>query len=156
MAHPSNEASSTFGVGFPSAVMAWLVMMAAGLPIGALVEFGLGHLDSTSIGEYAIAFLLAMPVPFALVIAVVYTPLVLGLRVVSSRTASPLAFGAACLVAAPFAGLVLIAIGSVVWGPPKIAGGFMTFAPTLVTIALGGLVFGLAFGRLDRRSQFSN
>ena len=155
MARAENGASSTFGVGFPSALMAWLVMMAAGLPIGALVELWLGHLDSTSMGEYAIAFLLAMPVPFALVIAVVYTPLVLGLRAVSSRPPSPLAFGAACIVAAPFAGLVLIAIGSLVWGPPRIAG-FMSFASTLATIALGGLVFGLAFGRLDRRSPFSN
>ena len=156
MAHPSNESPSAFEAGFPSAVMAWLAMMVAGLTVGSLVEYRLGHLDSMAIGEYAIAFLLAMPVPFALVIAVVYTPLVLGLRAVSSRMPSPLALGTACIVAAPFAGLVLIAAGALVWGPPKIAHGYITFVPTLLAIALGGLVFGLAFGRFDRRSRISN
>jgi hypothetical protein len=155
MAHSSTESPSTFVAAFPSAVMAWLVMMVAGLTLGALVEFRLGHLDSVSLDEYAIAFLVAMPVPFAFVIAIVYTPLVLGVRVVSSRTASPLAFGVACIVAAPLAGLVLLAIGSLVWGPPRIAG-YLTFVPTLLAIALGGLAFGLAFGQIDRRSRFSN
>jgi hypothetical protein len=136
--------------------MAWLVMMSAGLTLGAAVEFQLGHLNAVTIDEYVIAFLFAMPVPFALVIAIVYTPLVLGLRVATSGTASPLAFGVACIVAAPLAGLVLLAIGSVVWGPPKVAGGYVTFVPTLLAIALGGLAFGLAFGRIDRPGRFSN
>src|SRR6187200_765333 len=96
---PNESAPSGFAAAFPSAVMAWLVMMAAGLTLGALVEFRLGHLDSVTVDEYAIAFLLAMPLPFALVIAIVYAPLVLGVRVVSPGAASPLAFGAACTVA---------------------------------------------------------
>lgn len=156
MAHRPNESPSAFVAAFPSAVMAWLVMMAVGLTLGALVEFKLGHLDSVTVDEYVIAFLISMPVPFALVIAIVDIPLVLGVRVVSSGTASPLAFGAACVIAVPLAVLVLLAIGSLVWGPPKLAGGYMTFVPTLLAIALGGLAFGLAFGRIDRRSRFSN
>jgi hypothetical protein len=134
--------------------MAWLVMMAAGLTLSALVEFRLGHLNSGNVAEYAIAFLVAMPAPFALVIAIVYTPLVLGVRVVSSGTASPLAFGVACIVAAPLAGLVLLAIGSLMWGPPRIPG-YVEFVPTLLALASGGLAFGLAFGRIDRCSRFS-
>lgn len=105
--------------------------------------------------EYAIAFLVAMPVPFALVIAIVYTPLVLRVRVVSSGTASPLTFGLACIVAAPLAGVVLLAIGSLVWGPPKVPG-YLEFVPTLLAIASGGLAFGLAFGQIDRGSRLSN
>ena len=95
--------------------MAWLVMMAAGLALGALVEFRLGHLDSGSAEEYATAFLLAMPLPFALAIAMVFTPLVWCIRRVNGE-ASPLAFGGGCVGAAPLAVLLLLAIGSVVRG----------------------------------------
>jgi len=157
MPYRSNEpAPSPYLAVLPSAVMAWLVMLAAGLALGALGEFSLGHLDLMTLDEYAIAFLLTMPVPFALVVAIVYTPLVVGVRVVSSGKASPLAFGAACIVAAPLAGLLLLAIGSLVWGPPRFAGGYMTFVPTLLAIALGGLAFGLAFGSINRRGRFSS
>jgi hypothetical protein len=156
MANRPNESPSTFLAALPSAVVAWLVMMATGLALGATIEFRLGHLTSLNIAEYVIAFLFAMPVPFALVIAIVYAPLVLSVRVLSAGAKSPLAFGGACLVAAPLAGLLLLAIGSLVWGPPKIGGNYLSFVPTLLTIALGGLVFGLTFGCIDRRSELSN
>jgi hypothetical protein len=150
MAHESARRESVAAV--PSAVMAWVVMMAAGLALGALAERRLGHLHSGNGGEYLTAFLVAMPVPFALAIVVVYIPIVLGVRAVSSGTASPLAFGTACIVAAPLAGLTLLAMGSAVWGPPAMAGGYMHYFPPLLALALGGLVFGLAFGWFDRRS----
>ena len=156
MANRPNESPSAFLAALPSAVVAWLVMMAAGLALGATIEFQVGDLTSLNIDEYAIAFLFAMPVPFALVIAIVYAPLVLSVRVLSGGAASPLALGGACLVAAPLAGLLLLAIGSLVWGPPKISGNYLSFVAPLLTIALGGLVFGLTFGSIDRRSELSN
>ena len=143
-------------IAIASAVVALLVMMVAGLTLGAAYEFQVGHLNSSNLGEYVVAFLVAMPTAFALVIAVVYIPVVLSVRVVTSGAASPRAFGAACIVATPLAGLILLTVGSLVWGPPKSSVGQLIFNPTLLAMALGGLAFGLAFGQIDRRSRFLN
>ena len=156
MALRPSESPSAFVAAFPSAVMAWLVMMAAGLALGLLVESRLGHLRPGSTAEFGVAFLVAMPLPFAFVIGIVYTPIVLGVRAVSSGTASSLAFGVACVVAAPLAGLILLALGSLMWGRPALGGSFMNLVWPLLAISIGGLTFGLAFGKIDRRSRLSN
>ena len=133
-----------------SAVVSWLVMMATGLMLGVLVESRLGHLDTGNAGEYVVSFLVAMPVPFVLAIALVFAPVAMGLRVISSGAASPLAFGSACVLVAPFAGLLLLMLGTALWGLPTNAGGYIKFIAPLLAIASGGMAFGLAFGRVVR------
>jgi hypothetical protein len=131
-------------------------MMAAGLSLGLIVESRLGHLGSESVAEYVAAFMVAMPLPFAFVIAIVYTPVVLGVRAVTAATASPMAFGAACVIAAPLAGLILLVVGSLIWGRPTLGGGYMKHAWPLLAISLGGLAFGLTFGWIERRATGSS
>jgi hypothetical protein len=141
------------GILIPAAFLAWLVMMAAGLSLGLIVESRLGHLGSeTVIAEYVAAFMISMPLPFAFVIAIVYTPVALGVRAVTSVTASPMVFGAACGVAAPLAGLILFVVGSLLWGRPTLGGGYIKHGWPLLAIALGGLAFGLTFGWIERRA----
>jgi len=140
----------------PSAALSWLVMMATGLMLGALTESWLGHLDSGHAGEYAVSFLLAMPVPFLLVVAMVFAPLALGLRAISSGGTSPWAFGGACVLTAPLAGLLLLAIGAAIWGPPATGGGFIKFIVPLLAIASGGMAFGVAFGRVASANRHNN
>lgn len=120
--------------------------MATGLVLGVLVESWLGHLDFRNAGEYVVAYLLAMPVPFVLTIVLVFAPVAIGLRSISAGGASPLAFGGACVLTSPLAGLLLLAIGAVIWGQPTSAGGYIKFVAPLLAIASGGMAFGVAFG----------
>jgi hypothetical protein len=149
-------ASSSLSAVLPSAALSWLVMMATGLMFGALMESWLGHLELAHAGEYVAAFLVAMPVPFFLVIALVFAPVAMGLRALGSGGTSPWAFGVACVLTAPLAGLLLVAIGTAIWGPPSMVGGVATFVVPLFGIASGGMAFGMAFGRVASGNRHSN
>jgi hypothetical protein len=124
-----------------SAIAAWLAMMVVGVASGLLVELRLGHVNSANVDEYLVAFLIAMTAPFALAIAAVYVPIARSAR--RWRAVSPARVGAACVAAAPVAGLMLLAIGTALWGPPRRPEALQLLAPG-VALAAGGLLFGMA------------
>ena len=134
---------------FWSAVAAWFGMILAGVTAGLLVERQLGHVSSANVDEYVAAFLIAMPVPFALAIAAVYAPVALAAQ--RSRSSSPLRVGAACAAAAPIAGLMLLGIGAALWGPPKSHEPLQMLLPPGLALAIGGLLFGYVCERFAAR-----
>jgi hypothetical protein len=129
-----------------SAVAAWLAMMVVGVTGGLLVEFQLGHVRSANLDEYLVAFLIAMSAPFALAIAVVYLPIALATR--RWRSVSPARVGAACAAAAPVAALMLLVIGTALWGMPKRPDALAMLLAPGVALAVGGLLFGMSFAPL--------
>src|SRR5262245_57623109 len=92
-------------------MLAWVVMMAAGLATGLSVETAAGHFRDGSTAEYTTAFLIAMPFPSLLAIGLVYAPLVVGMRRWCGWDLSPLAAGLVGAASAPIAGCLLIGIG---------------------------------------------
>jgi hypothetical protein len=131
---------------FWSAVAAWFAMMVVGVASGLLVEFQLGHVSSTNVDEYLVAFLIAMSVPFGLATAAVYAPVALSAR--QWRSASPARVGAACAAAAPVAGLMLLAIGAALWGAPRGPEPLQMLLSPGLALTVGGLLFGGMFAQL--------
>jgi hypothetical protein len=129
-----------------SAIAAWLAMMVVGVTVGLLVERQLGHVSSANLDEYLVAFLIAMSAPFALAIAAIYLPIALSAR--RWRAVSPARVGAACAAAAPLAGLMLLVIGTALWGAPRRPDALQMLLAPGVALAVGGPLFGMSFASL--------
>jgi hypothetical protein len=127
-------------------LLSWFAMMAIGLASGVLIETRVGHLQSANAGEFVIAFLMAMTVPFGLAIAAIYTPVALMAERIGST--SPARVGATCAATAPVAGVLLIVIGIALWGPPRAPNLWLVFTSPGLALAVGGFLFGMSFAQL--------
>lgn len=154
----SDAALAVPAAAIPAALSSWGVMMAVGLACGMLFELQAGRLNSANVAEYVTAFIIAMPLPFALIVAAVFLPTTLGVRALARDMPSPSLLAGACVLAAPVGGLLLIALGSAIWGPPSgnlsgcvtgatAFGQCASLLPVLAALIAGGITFGVVSGR---------
>jgi hypothetical protein len=108
-----------------------------------------------SIGEHLAAALIATPAPTMLVIVAVFLPIVY-VVMRRARNPSPLVLAAAGVLAAPLAGLLLIGIGTALWGPMRRVPPLSEVAAFLFIYAAGGFVFGLTVGKFHQDALPSN
>ena len=142
-----------------AAPIAWLVMMVTG--VAASMATSSGQVAPTD--ELIIAFVVAMSLPFGLVIVAVYLPVVVAMRQASMVGLPTGLFALAGAVAAPVAGLLLLVLGHALFrGQPNVPGSlwqdlsrlfgpqFVLLIPPLVALMIGGAVFGAGFAQSCR------
>jgi MFS family permease len=107
-----------------------------------------------------IAFVVAMSLPFGLVIVAVYLPVVVAMRQASMVGLPTGLFALAGVVAAPVAGLLLLVLGHALFrGQRNVPDSlwqdlsrlfgqqFVLLIPSLVALMIGGAVFGAGFAQ---------
>ena len=133
----------------PAAVQSWIVMMVVGAGLGALTEFWRRALDASTLVEYLMIGALVMGLPFAVAIMAVFWPVAATTERRSSGPRSPIRVGLICAAASPLAGVLLLVLGSLRWGPPRFPGTALALAMACA-FAAGGLTFGAMYARPQR------
>ncbi len=134
-------------------------MMVTGLAASMATSSG----QAAPTDEVIIAFVVAMSLPFGLVIVAVYLPVVVAMRQASMVGLPTGLFALAGVVAAPVAGLLLLVLGHALFrGQPNVPDSlwqdlsrlfgpqFVLLSPPLVALMIGGAVFGAGFAQSCR------
>lgn len=155
--HPSRSLP-VFSALLCAAPASWLVMMASGAVLTSLADWQRVHGGGPLWDEFLVAFFFAASLPFALVIAAVYLPVVVAMRQARLPGQPVALFALTGMLAGPVVGVLLLALshvllGSVSEGQPGLVqllgrlfgNRVMPLLGPLVALMLGGAVFGAGF-----------
>ena len=131
----------------PAAFLSFVTMMAGMIALVPMVRLATGRLRVESIGEHLAAAMIATPAPTMLVIVAVFLPVVYAVMR-WARNPSPRVLAVGGALAAPLAALLLLGMGTALWGPMRHAPPPSEVAAFLFIYAAGGFVFGLTVGKL--------
>jgi hypothetical protein len=157
---PPSRSLPVFSALLCAAPASWLVMMATGALLMSMAEWQRVNAAGSPMlwDEFLAAFLFAASLPFALVIVAVYLPVIVAMRQARLPGQPVALFALAGMLAGPVAGVLLLALGHLLFGARfqpeptlwqllgRVFGSRLPqLLPPMVALMLGGAVFGSGF-----------